>query len=338
VLLHELAHIARGDLAAQALAQAACSLYWFHPLAWIAAARLRNEREHACDDAVLFAGAQPHEYAADLVDLARGLAARRVWAGSPAMAETSNLETRVRALFDNTRNRRPLQMKAVITIGIAALALLVPVASLTVHAQGSAALGGIVIDPSGAVVPNARVTARNQDGSAPLTTAADAAGTYRFTAIPPGKYTLEFASPGFKLLKQDLTVAAGQGVRQDANLQLGEINESITIHARNAAAAAPAGHPIRVGGNVQPARLIKQTRPEYPADLQQAGVEGTVMIRAVVSKDGSLLSPQVINTEIDSRLADLALSAIRQWRYQPSLLNGEPVEVLTTVSVDFKLN
>jgi beta-lactamase regulating signal transducer with metallopeptidase domain len=93
VLLHELAHITRGDLVSQAVAQAACCVYWFHPLVWMAAARQRTEREHACDDAVLWAGAPPHEYAADLLDLARGLAARRrAWAGSPAMAETSNLE------------------------------------------------------------------------------------------------------------------------------------------------------------------------------------------------------------------------------------------------------
>ena len=90
VLLHELGHITRGDLVSQAVAQAACCVYWFHPLVWMAAARQRTEREHACDDAVLSAGAPPHEYAADLLDLARSLAGRgRAWAGSPAMAAWS---------------------------------------------------------------------------------------------------------------------------------------------------------------------------------------------------------------------------------------------------------
>ncbi len=101
VLRHELAHIRRWDLAAQAIGQVVCCLYWFHPLAWMAARRLRQERERACDDAVLASGIQPHEYAADLVDLARGMAARRrAWADAPAMAETCDLESRVRALFD----------------------------------------------------------------------------------------------------------------------------------------------------------------------------------------------------------------------------------------------
>ena len=109
VLRHELAHIRRWDLAAQALGQMVCCLYWFNPLAWMAARRLRQERERACDDAVLSAGIQPHEYAADLVDLARGMAARRrAWGDAPAMAEACDLEARVRALFDGSRNRRPL--------------------------------------------------------------------------------------------------------------------------------------------------------------------------------------------------------------------------------------
>jgi TonB family protein len=341
VLLHELAHITRGDLVSQAVAQAACCIYWFHPLAWMAAARQRQEREYACDDTVLAAGAPPDEYAADLLDLARGLAAsRRAWAESPAMAETSNLETRVRALFDIARNRRPLEMKAAVITSIAALAILLPVASLTISAQeGSAAIGGIVTDPDGAVIPNVRVTAQNQDGSSiPLTTATDPVGTYRFNSIKPGKYTIEFAASGFKLYKQDVTIAAGQGIRQDANLQLGDISESMTVRAQVPGSAAHAARPIRVGGNVQSARLVHQVRPEYPADLQQAGVQGSVLVRAIISKDGEVLSPQVINTEIDSRLADLALAAVKQWRYQAGLLNSEPVEVMTTVSINFKLN
>ena len=341
VLLHEFAHIVRGDLVSQAVTQAACCVYWFHPLAWIAAVRQRQDREHACDDAVLAAGAPPDEYAADLVDLARGLAARRrAWADSPAMAETSNLETRVRALFDHTRNRRPLAMKTAVLTAIAALAVLLPVASLSVYAQpGSAALGGIVTDPTGAVIVNVRVTAQNQDrSSAPLATATDPAGAYRFTSIPPGKYTIAFAAPGFKLYKQEVTIAAGQGIRQDANLQIGDISESMTIRAQAPGNPPSSGRRIRVGGNVQPARLVQQVRPEYPADLQQAGVQGSVRIRALISKDGEVLSPQVINPEIDSRLAELALAAVQQWRYQAALLNGEPVEVMTTVSINFQLN
>jgi protein TonB len=87
---------------------------------------------------------------------------------------------------------------------------------------------------------------------------------------------------------------------------------------------------------VQASKLVRQPRPEYPADLQQAGVEGTVIIRAVISTGGTVMNPQVVNT-VDPRLAKLALDAVGNWVYQPALLNGEPVETQTTISVDYRL-
>ena len=62
-----------------------------------------------------------------------------------------------------------------------------------------------------------------------------------------------------------------------------------------------------------------------------------MIIRAVVSKEGKVLSPKVVNT-VDERLAQLALDAFKQWRYAAALLNGQPVETLTTVTIDFTLN
>ena len=71
VLLHETGHIARRDWPAQILTQAVCAVYWFHPLVWLAAARLRAIGEQACDDRVLLAGVTPREYATHLLDIAR---------------------------------------------------------------------------------------------------------------------------------------------------------------------------------------------------------------------------------------------------------------------------
>jgi TonB family protein len=345
VLLHELLHVGRFDLLAQVIGQAACCLYWFHPFTWIAARQLRKERERACDDAVLNRGLAAPDYAQHLVDLVRGLAGKRsLWGDAPAMAEASDLESRVRGLLDRTRNRKPLSRRAAVAVAAVGCAVLVSLASVAAHAQvARGALAGVVKDPSGAVIPGCRVTAKNLDGTNQETAVANAAGGYVFTSIPPGRYALEFRSPGFAIGKVQAEVPAGQAARVDANLEIGQISEAVTVQGSKSAPkplAAPSNSApgrIAVGGNVQASRLLKQARPVYPDDLQQLGVQGTVMIKAVISKNGTVLNPVVVNTAIDPRLAKLALDAVSQWTYEPTLLNGQPVEVLTNIDVVFQL-
>lgn len=345
VVLHEWMHIARRDLLAQALGQAACCLCWFHPLAWVAARQLRKERERACDDAVLLRGIAAHDYAAHLLELVRAMAARKQqWASAAGMAERSDLEARVRALLDRRRPRRPLTRRAALAVSAAAVAVLLPLAALTTYAQATrGGLAGVVQDPSGARVPGAAVIARSLGGSNQETTRANAAGEYRFNAIPPGRYELSVQSRGFANTKVPAVVTAAAVTRADLNLVIGSVMEDVTVTAPGVAAPGvphSTANPqrIRVGGNVQPARLIQQARPAYPPDARQEGVTGIVLIRAVIPKTGDLLNPAVINTDIDPRLAKAALDAVSQWKYEPSLLNGEPVEIVTTIHLAFELN
>ncbi len=84
------------------------------------------------------------------------------------------------------------------------------------------------------------------------------------------------------------------------------------------------------------ARLIYRVNPEYPKKARKQHVEGTVRLHAIIAKDGSVKNLKVISG--DPLLVDAALSAVRQWRYSPNLLDGRPTEVTTTIDVVFALN
>jgi len=107
VLLHELAHVRRGDCRVQAIAQAACVLYWFNPLVWIGVAHLRAERERACDDEVLRCGTLASAYARHLLAIARGLRPALGPSAALAMARPSDLEVRLLAVLAQRRRRVP---------------------------------------------------------------------------------------------------------------------------------------------------------------------------------------------------------------------------------------
>lgn len=93
--------------------------------------------------------------------------------------------------------------------------------------------------------------------------------------------------------------------------------------------------PMRVGGVVQAAKIVRQVMPVYPPAARQARISGTVRLEAVIGRDGVIQSLQVMSGH--PWLAQAALDAVRQWVYRPTLLNGEPVEVLTQIDVNFKL-
>jgi len=128
VLLHELAHVARRDCLTQMLATLCCAAYWFHPGAWWAARRMRVEREEACDDRVLAAGARASDYAGHLVEVARTFRIPRPAAPAMAMARGGQLQARVLAVLDAGRDRRAVPHGAGMAVSAAVLAALLPLA------------------------------------------------------------------------------------------------------------------------------------------------------------------------------------------------------------------
>lgn len=120
VLLHELAHVQRGDCVANLISALGAALHWFNPLVWIARRRLTAERELACDDAVLSSGASGADYAWHLLEIARasGRGPRLVPAGV-MMARTSQLEGRLLAVLDGSRNRTHVSRVASLAVTLA---------------------------------------------------------------------------------------------------------------------------------------------------------------------------------------------------------------------------
>ena len=100
-----------------------------------------------------------------------------------------------------------------------------------------------------------------------------------------------------------------------------------------AAATVPVEHRVRVGGQIKPPRLVSTVLPEYPAMARNAGVEGDVVVDTTIDENGKVATMKIISGPVLLRQA--ALDALRRWKYEPSKLNGQPVQVQMTVTIKF---
>ena len=107
-------------------------------------------------------------------------------------------------------------------------------------------------------------------------------------------------------------------------------------YAQEASQSPPPNEPVRVDAKTMKAKLTHEVLPKYPQDAKDAHVMGIVVLSAVIAKDGSVKDLQVISGP--PMLLKAATKAVKKWKYEPTLLNGEPVEVKTTVSVAFSLS
>jgi TonB family protein len=319
-------------------------LFWFNPLVWFAAMAMRRERERACDDVILSLEQRAADYGEFLLVLARGL--RRsgdVWLTSVATGQISQLEVRMKALLDPQLDHRPVSPRRALFATALAVALILPVAAI--HATAKKATGditGTVQDPSGAVIPGAKVTALNLETQDRISTYTGDDGSFEFPAIPTGRYQLETTKPGFAYEKgMEFKLEPSIELHEDIVLEVGAVSEQIVVRGHASAETPPvpphAPKRIRVGGLVQAAKLVNHVVPVYPASAEKQGVEGTVILRAVIGTSGQMLSLSPYN-DADPGLTSAAMEAVSQWRYEPTLLNGVPVEVVTTITVVFRLD
>jgi len=214
------------------------------------------------------------------------------------------------------------------------------------------------MDGSVAVVPGVTVTAdvfdpvqvisKNADGGVQVNlgnpsvakAVTNEVGRFDFPALVPGMYSIKAELPGFATYRSArIEIKSSQSVYQNIFMSVGNMVQRVQVSA--AGTPRPPAPPVlpqrvRVGGNVMAAKLISQVKPVYPQSARDAGIEGVVHLQGIIGPDGTFLTLRVMSSS-DGDLARAALEAVRQWRYQPTMLNLEPIEVQTEVEVEFKL-
>ncbi len=302
---------------------------------------------------------------------------KRVWSAVLAMANPPNLERRFIAMLNSSLNHRSATRTMIAAVAILAFGITLPLAAMravspsaiepapllsppkieiapleppkktspvrrtAAFQEAFGSFSGYVADPSGAVVPGVFVALVNNATNQSATTVANETGNFAFARVPAGRYELRADLPGFTPFRRgNIDLAANQEVRFNVRLTLGGLQQQVVVTAVGQPRPAPPPETprrIRVGGNVAAANLISQVKPIYPPSAQADGIEGTVTINAIIATDGVLQIHSMSSNSSNKDFVDAAFTAVKQWRYRPTMLNGSPVEVLTTIDIDFKL-
>jgi len=258
------------------------------------------------------------------------------------MARLSSLEGRIAAMLNPALDRRvPSRVFRVAAAALLLLAASAGTVRLTAQQAGPAPLQGTVYDSSGAVLPGVEMALVNEQG-VKWSTPTDAGGRFEFAPVGAGKYVLEATVPGFRPFRQDVVLEREKDWKKAITLQVGELQETITVTARRPTQLAPPPAPsagvVRVGGNIKQPTKVFHVAPVYPASMQAAGLEGVVKLDVLIATDGNVASVRVASAQVHPAFAASAATAVKQWKFTPTLLNGQPVEVEMTASISFSLS
>ena len=118
--------------------------------------------------------------------------------------------------------------------------------------------------------------------------------------------------------------------------QTGGVTGGIISSTPPATPGVAAPERVRVSMGVTSGLLVKKVAPEYPPDARRARIQGTVVLQVVINKSGDITTVELVSGH--PMLAPAAIEAVKQWKYKPYILNGEPVEVETQITVNFTLS
>jgi len=309
ILAHELAHIRRHDYLVSVVQSVIETVLFYHPAVWWVSKQVRRERECCCDELAVAVGGDRLAYARAL----SALEERRSY--SPEFVLGANggvLTMRIKRLLGCKEDSAVSQMAAFMV-----LALIVAVAGSYVVTMARA--------ESGAVSHAARVASpMDLEAVAPLNTviAAPAVREYRFKA------PIEFAQAA----APDAPPAPLEPV---LNAPPPPPPPPIEPTVPPPAVLAAPGGPVRVSSGTVAGMILSKTNPVYPAEAKAAHVQGAVILHAIISKTGTVENLHVISG--NAMLVNSAIDAVQQWTYKPYLLNGQPVEVETSITVNYTL-
>ena len=125
----------------------------------------------------------------------------------------------------------------------------------------------------------------------------------------------------------------GPGGRMQMHSSGGMVAGGIGAVARSSISSSGPGGPVRVGGNIRTPTRTHGVEPAYPPTARAAGIQGVIILEIVIGEDGAVSNARVLRSI--PLLDQAALDAVRQWRYEPTLLNGVPTPVIMTVTVNF---
>ncbi len=357
VLAHELAHVRRRDVAAQLAVHVIAALWWFQPLVWIFRRILRAESEFACDAEAIGLGFRRSEYAMELLAVAKAAGtAVRTPSLTISMVRCSGLEERVRAILNPPSPLRGRVRTYILAMALASMAVVasavdlapnqnfrqqggstmkrrVLAALLTSAGLSASTISGTVSDPSGAALPDVHVLISNPDTGMKHEAVTGAGGGFTFDGDAAGQYILRLDKPGFVSIFREFDLKADSKIDRDFTM----VNEGGPQVADKDNASQGESKAVRVRGEVAQSNLTTKVQPIYPAEAKAARVQGTVEIEATISKDGVPVELRVISSPSDD-LSQSALEAVRQWRYRPTLLNGNPIEIVTDIVVNYTLS
>jgi TonB family protein len=319
VLYHELIHVRRRDWLYMAVEELIRAVLWFHPLVWWAIAHIQLAREEVVDREVIELTQSREQYLETLLAIAAARSGLDL-APAPLFLRKRHLRSRVASLLKEVQMSRirlhfSLAGFAALTLAASWLAVRSFPLQAAQSSQDGAKLHPISIEvrveDKGVVNVNVEL---DKDAKLVKATAASGPEELRPQAREAvHKWSYRWLPTG--QLAIDTSHGGTDGITPKV---VGEVKR------------------IRVGGNLQAANVVKKVNPAYPPEAKAARIQGAVHLSVSISAEGKVEDVQIIDG--DPKLAEAAVAAVRQWEYRPTLLNGDPVPVLTQVDVNFTLS